>query len=192
MKRWGFKGQPATHGQTKTHRRPGASGPGGVRQTHTHTLVTMFIHAKREHLVPQNPLIWTCVIFIVCFQDPAKVFKGKKMPGQMGNSYITAYGLKVHTHTRAHINLKSLSFKLGCPCLQFQLNILSSASSLSRFQIWRVNTKYNVLYVNGSVPGHKNCLLKVNIIIHSQSGVWSRRSTPACLVFIQRQVTLHL
>ncbi|CAK6949560.1 S ribosomal protein L3%2C mitochondrial [Scomber scombrus] len=82
MKRWGFKGQPATHGQTKTHRRPGASGPGG---------------------------------------DPAKVFKGKKMPGRMGNTYITAFGLK----------------------------------------IWRVNTTYNVLYVHGSVPGHRNCLLKV-------------------------------
>lgn len=82
MKRWGFKGQPASHGQTKTHRRPGASGPGG---------------------------------------DPAKVWKGKKMPGQMGNYYVTAHGLK----------------------------------------IWRVNTKYNVLYVHGSVPGHRNCILKV-------------------------------
>lgn len=82
MKRYGFKGQPATHGQTKTHRRPGASGPGG---------------------------------------DPAKVFKGKKMPGRMGNIYDTALGLKV----------------------------------------WRVNTRYNVLYVHGSVPGHRNCLLKV-------------------------------
>ncbi|CAG5891434.1 unnamed protein product [Menidia menidia] len=82
MKRWGFKGQPATHGQTKTHRRPGASGPGG---------------------------------------DPAKVFKGKKMPGLMGNIFVTAHGLK----------------------------------------IWRVNTKLNVLYVHGSVPGHKNCVLKV-------------------------------
>ncbi|KAM9385251.1 large ribosomal subunit protein uL3m [Pholidichthys leucotaenia] len=82
MKRWGFKGQLATHGQTKTHRKPGASGPGG---------------------------------------DPGRVFKGKKMPGQMGNRFVTAYGLK----------------------------------------IWRVNTKYNVLYVNGSVPGHRNCLLKV-------------------------------
>ncbi|XP_061839246.1 large ribosomal subunit protein uL3m [Nerophis lumbriciformis] len=82
MKRWGFKGQPASHGQTKTHRRPGASGPGG---------------------------------------DPGKVFKGKKMPGQMGNTFVTAYALKV----------------------------------------WRVNTKHNVLYVNGSVPGHRNCLLKV-------------------------------
>ncbi|XDV34290.1 hypothetical protein PO909_004460 [Leuciscus waleckii] len=56
MKRWGFKGQPASHGQTKTHRRPGALGPGGI---------------------------------------------------------------------------------------------------------WRVNTKYNVLYVNGSVPGHRNCIVKV-------------------------------
>jgi len=28
MKRWGMKGQPATHGQTKTHRRMGASGGG--------------------------------------------------------------------------------------------------------------------------------------------------------------------
>ncbi|KAG7253901.1 hypothetical protein CRUP_008546, partial [Coryphaenoides rupestris] len=55
MKRWGFSGQPASHGHTKTHRRPGASGPGG---------------------------------------DPAKVFKGKKMPGQMGNYYDTALGLK--------------------------------------------------------------------------------------------------
>ncbi|XP_051245792.1 39S ribosomal protein L3, mitochondrial [Dicentrarchus labrax] len=82
MKRWGFKGQPASHGQTKTHRRPGASGPGG---------------------------------------DPAKVFKGKKMPGMLGNINVTARGLK----------------------------------------IWRVNTKYNVLYVHGSVPGHRNCLLKV-------------------------------
>ncbi|XP_010789957.1 large ribosomal subunit protein uL3m, partial [Notothenia coriiceps] len=37
MKRYGFKGQPATHGSTKTHRRPGASGP-GVRHTHTHNI----------------------------------------------------------------------------------------------------------------------------------------------------------
>nr|XP_042138103.1 39S ribosomal protein L3, mitochondrial [Peromyscus maniculatus bairdii] len=28
MKRWGFKGQPASHGQTKTHRRPGAISTG--------------------------------------------------------------------------------------------------------------------------------------------------------------------
>lgn len=29
MKRWGFKGMPASHGVTKTHRRPGNIGSGG-------------------------------------------------------------------------------------------------------------------------------------------------------------------
>uniref|UniRef100_A0A9L0SX72 Large ribosomal subunit protein uL3m n=1 Tax=Equus caballus TaxID=9796 RepID=A0A9L0SX72_HORSE len=81
MKRWGFKGQPATHGQTKTHRRPGAISTG----------------------------------------DVARVWPGTKMPGQMGNIDRTAYGLKV----------------------------------------WRINTKHNIIYVNGSVPGHKNCLVKI-------------------------------
>lgn len=94
MKRWGFSGQPATHGQTKTHRRPGASGPGG---------------------------------------DPAKVWKGKKMPGSMGNIYRTSLGLKV----------------------------------------WRVNTKHNIIYVNGSVPGHKNCLVKVR-----DTNLPNKNSTP--------------
>uniref|UniRef100_A0A3B1JW56 Large ribosomal subunit protein uL3m n=1 Tax=Astyanax mexicanus TaxID=7994 RepID=A0A3B1JW56_ASTMX len=89
MKRWGFSGQPASHGQTKTHRRPGSLGPGG---------------------------------------DPAKVFKGTKMPGRMGNVYNTEFGLKV----------------------------------------WRVNTKDNILYVNGSVPGHRNCLVKVRDTILPQ------------------------
>ncbi|MEE6466277.1 hypothetical protein FKM82_006887 [Ascaphus truei] len=82
MKRWGFKGQPASHGQTKTHRRPGAISAGG---------------------------------------DPARVWPGKKMPGKMGNVYRTSYALKV----------------------------------------WRVNTKLNIIYVNGSVPGHTNCLVKI-------------------------------
>uniref|UniRef100_A0A8C5VLH8 Large ribosomal subunit protein uL3m n=1 Tax=Microcebus murinus TaxID=30608 RepID=A0A8C5VLH8_MICMU len=81
MKRWGFKGQPATHGQTKTHRRPGAISTG----------------------------------------DVARVWPGTKMPGRMGNVARTTYGLKV----------------------------------------WRINTKLNIIYVNGSVPGHKNGLVKV-------------------------------
>ena len=32
MKRWGFKGGPASHGSTKFHRRPGGIGGGGVSQ----------------------------------------------------------------------------------------------------------------------------------------------------------------
>lgn len=31
MKRWGFKGMPASHGVTKTHRRPGNVGSGGEK-----------------------------------------------------------------------------------------------------------------------------------------------------------------
>lgn len=81
MKRWGFKGQPASHGQTKTHRRPGAISTG----------------------------------------DIARVWPGTKMPGRMGNRDRTEFGLKV----------------------------------------WRINTKHNIIYVNGSVPGHRNCLVKI-------------------------------
>lgn len=40
---------------------------------------------------------------------------------------------------------------------------MSLTPLLPLFQIWRVNTKYNLLYVHGSVPGHRNCLLKVKI-----------------------------
>ena len=32
MKRHGMKGQPASHGQTKTHRKMGATGGGQVRE----------------------------------------------------------------------------------------------------------------------------------------------------------------
>ncbi|KAJ7419788.1 hypothetical protein WISP_52095 [Willisornis vidua] len=81
MKRWGFKGQPASHGQTKTHRRPGA----------------------------------------ISTNKASKVYPGKKMPGKMGNIYRTTYGLKV----------------------------------------WRINTKHDIIYVNGAVPGHTSCLVKV-------------------------------
>ncbi len=59
MKRWGFKGQPASHGATKTHRRPGAIGQGGT---------------------------------------PSKVWKGKKMPGNMGNRLRWVRGLKVRSY----------------------------------------------------------------------------------------------
>lgn len=77
MKRWHFKGGPASHGCTKSHRRPGCIGGGRKRG----------------------------------------VWKGKKMPGLMGGYYKLMGGLK----------------------------------------IWRINTKYNILYVHGpAVPGINN------------------------------------
>lgn len=50
MKRWGFAGQNATHGNTKHHRAPGSIGGR---------------------------------------TDPGKVWKGKKMPGHLGNERVT-------------------------------------------------------------------------------------------------------
>lgn len=83
MKRHGFHGMPATHGVTKTHRRPGNIGSGGKK---------------------------------------ARVWPGQKMPGHMGNRWRVHKGAK----------------------------------------IWRINTKYNVLYVQGlAIPGAVNSIVYV-------------------------------
>jgi len=81
MRKWGMKGQPASHGQTKTHRKMGATGGG---------------------------------------QDPGRIWPGKKMAGRMGKNKTTFYALK----------------------------------------LYRVNTKYNVLWIHGSLPGNNgDCLI---------------------------------
>jgi large subunit ribosomal protein L3 len=83
MKRHGFKGMPASHGVTKTHRRGGNIGGGG---------------------------------------EKGRVWPGTKMPGHMGNRYRILRGLK----------------------------------------IWRINTKYNVLYVSGqNIPGATNSIVYI-------------------------------
>jgi len=56
MKRWGFKGQPASHGASLSHRSTGSIGG--------------------------------------C-QDPGRVWKGKKMPGRMGNKRVTTLSLMI-------------------------------------------------------------------------------------------------
>ncbi|MFP4391558.1 MAG: 50S ribosomal protein L3 [Desulfohalobiaceae bacterium] len=56
MKRWNFRGLPASHGHHKVHRSPGAIGQ--------------------------------CA-------DPARVFKGKKMPGQMGNKNVSVRNVEI-------------------------------------------------------------------------------------------------
>ncbi|KAJ3655273.1 hypothetical protein Zmor_014409 [Zophobas morio] len=83
MKRHGFKGMPASHGVTKTHRRGGNIGGGG---------------------------------------EKGRVWPGTKMPGHMGNRYRILRGLK----------------------------------------IWRINTKYNVLFVSGqNIPGATNSIVYI-------------------------------
>ncbi|GAA6067194.1 39S ribosomal protein L3, mitochondrial [Tachysurus ichikawai] len=40
-------------------------------------------------------------------------------------------------------------------------SFLDKTKGKAGVEVWRVNTKNNILYVNGSVPGHRNCLVKV-------------------------------
>jgi len=48
MKRWGMKGQPKTHGQTKTHRKMGATGGGQVWMFYC-LLVLSFVICHLKH-----------------------------------------------------------------------------------------------------------------------------------------------
>jgi large subunit ribosomal protein L3 len=83
VKRWGFRGGPASHGTTKWHRRPGNIGGG---------------------------------------RGKGKVWKGRKLPGHMGMERRSLKGLK----------------------------------------IWRINTKYNILYVHSqNIPGPTHCYVRV-------------------------------
>ncbi|XP_046464128.1 39S ribosomal protein L3, mitochondrial-like [Daphnia pulex] len=82
VKRWGFKGGPASHGATKFHRRGGTIGTG---------------------------------------RDKARVWPGTKMPGHMGSERRYNRGL----------------------------------------MIMRINMKYNVIYVKGTVPGATNSIVRI-------------------------------
>eukprot|EP01135_Chromosphaera_perkinsii_P003467 Nk52_evm5s244 gene=Nk52_evmTU5s244 len=63
MKRWGMKGQPASHGQSLTHRQMGSSGG--------------------------------------C-QDPGKVWRGKRMPGNMGHTNCTMRNMQIYRVNHKH------------------------------------------------------------------------------------------
>lgn len=65
MKRWGFKGQPASHGVSLAHRAPGSIG-------------------NRK--------------------DPGRVWKGKKLPGHMGDEWRTVLNCLVYK-VRAQLSL---------------------------------------------------------------------------------------
>jgi len=82
MKKHNFAGQPASHGNSKTHRHLGSTGQ--------------------------------------C-QDPGRVFKGKKMPGKLGAVRVTRDNL----------------------------------------QVIKIDPIRNLLYVKGSVPGHKGNIVRV-------------------------------
>lgn len=54
-------------------------------------------------------------------QDPGRTFPGKKMPGQLGNSYVTT----------------------------------------QKLQIYKIDSKRNLIYVRGSVPGGRGTMIRV-------------------------------
>lgn len=85
MKRWGFHGGPASHGQSDRSRAPGSIGSGTT---------------------------------------PGRVYKGKKMAGKMGNDNVTVKNLEV----------------------------------------FDVNEKENTVEVMGSIPGHSNGFLVLQVI----------------------------
>ncbi|CAI5961778.1 unnamed protein product [Closterium sp. NIES-65] len=84
MKRWGFKGMPASHGASLSHRSHGSTGgrqdPGKVRLVASR-------HASLSHRTHGST---------GGRQDPGKVFKNKKMAGQMGNKQRTVQSVWVY------------------------------------------------------------------------------------------------
>lgn len=188
MKRWGFKGQPASHGQTKTHRRPGASGPGGVRYELIHK--------------PPRPHMSGLLLFIRYFKhlwysSPSRIRPKFSKERRCLAGWATRTS-RLTDWRWAPIQTRAISAFSLFVLRSFINPILSNllCFRISAFQVWRVNTKYNVLYVHGTVPGHRNCVLKVkqNKITHTcaHSRVWSQRLAPACLEIWLRRVTLHL
>ena len=64
-------------------------------------------------------------------QDPGKTFKGKKMPGRMGNKHCTVQNMKVGSREEVDI------------------------------QLIKIDPKRNLLYVKGCVPGNDGEYVKV-------------------------------
>ena len=138
MKRWKMKGQPASHGQSLTHRKMGATGGGQVGGIHatwkcslfflscflfftlqTSNSVTFWAIRSLELLNVGKCMLLVEILWMNCnhvsrrlwkvtwnwvislsaastaFQDPGRIWPGKKMPGHMGGNNCTLFALKV-------------------------------------------------------------------------------------------------
>ena len=99
IKRWGFSRQPASHGNSLSHRVLGSTG-------------------NR--------------------QDPGRTFPGKKMPGHMGCNYRTTKNLLVY----------------------------------------KIDSKRNLIYVRGAVPGHANSILELFDSVYRQHVQFTKLQFP--------------
>lgn len=124
MKRWGFSGQPASHGNSLAHRAAGSTGACQVRHRELWCLLlatrkcVLALHALAAPLavfVPRlhdatwwpgqaakpparstcRPLLIPHLLHPASLQDPGKVFKGKKMPGRLGGERVTVQNCQV-------------------------------------------------------------------------------------------------
>ena len=86
MKRWGFKGMPATHGATKTHRRPGNIGSGGAK--------ARVWPGQKSKAIKLN-LRFTSLSFINEMPNQMIYFECISVPGHMGNRYRKLKGIQV-------------------------------------------------------------------------------------------------
>ena len=82
------------------------------------------------HLVPRDNELQV-VAYVNEKQDPGKTFKGKKMPGHMGNKHCTVQNMKV--------------------CIV----------KGDELQLIKIDPKRNLLYVKGCVPGNDGEYVKV-------------------------------
>nr|CAG4648690.1 EOG090X07HN [Polyphemus pediculus] len=137
VKRWGFKGGPASHGATKFHRRGGTVGTGrdkarvwpgtkmpghmGSERRYNRGLKIMRINMKYNVIYVKGTVLHRRGGTVGTGRDKARVWPGTKMPGHMGSERRYNRGLK----------------------------------------IMRINMKYNVIYVKGTVPGPVNSIVQI-------------------------------
>jgi large subunit ribosomal protein L3 len=98
MKRWGFAGQPASHGNSLAHRAAGSTGACQVRSSRRlrpGALIALDGMSVSSRLWPWVRLLRHLICWLARLQDPGKVFKGKKMAGRMGGERVTVQNCQV-------------------------------------------------------------------------------------------------
>eukprot|EP00794_Sanderia_malayensis_P014152 gene14152-15629_t len=88
MKRWGMKGQPASHGQTKTHRKMGATGGGG-------TPGRVFPGKKMAGHMGGNPMMLPGVMLYRINTVYNILYVSGQVPGSVGD-FVKIQDTKIH------------------------------------------------------------------------------------------------
>lgn len=110
-------------------------------------------------------------------QSPGRVFKNKKMPGRLGNERVTVQNLwvrvlqRIHGYntpfmtcvsvrTNARFERSMRSTHLGTCHTLFPLPLWLT-DLLVLWQLYKIDTERNLLYVRGHVPGPKGSFVRV-------------------------------